>query len=185
METPHGQWRRGPKPSGSGMPHSGSCRAALHGAYRRCAWPCRLHPRQPAACSVAVSVRHLAAWTADRRSVCAYWQGYPVIASTTSTALPRWHPELASVRHRAAGEPSGGWRAAQGGRHPGVLRGHEWSVHGVAWHPDGGCAGKLPGWIMPSGYGTPASGSSLQVIRDCDHLDTWFWGVAWSPMESG
>jgi WD40 repeat protein/transcriptional regulator with XRE-family HTH domain len=67
-----------------------------------------------------------------------------------------------------------------GGRPPGVLRGHEWSVFGVGWRPDGGVLASS-GWDNAIRLWDPASGRSLEVIRDRDHPDTLFWCQAWSP----
>jgi WD40 repeat protein/transcriptional regulator with XRE-family HTH domain len=76
-----------------------------------------------------------------------------------------------------------------------VLRDHEWSVYGVAWHPVRGTGrrawealthpdGSLfasSGWDNAIRLWDPTTGSCLQVIRDLDHSDTIFFGVAFSP----
>jgi WD40 repeat protein len=74
------------------------------------------------------------------------------------------------------------WQVAgSGGRAPpGLLRGHEWVVYGVAWQPDGSVLASA-GLDHAIRLWDAATGSCLEVICDLDHPDTLFWGVAWSP----
>src|SRR5260221_727951 len=60
------------------------------------------------------------------------------------------------------------------------LRGHGWSVYGVAWRPDGGMLASS-GWDNAIRLWDSATSNCLQVIDDRDHPDTLFWGLAWSP----
>ena len=116
-------------------------------------------------------------WDVEQAQCIHVLQGHPAFFYDLA-----WSPdgtELASVGTERmvslwqVGEPAGGWLRS-------VLRGHEWSVNGVAWHPDGGV-------LASSGLDNAirlwerANGKSIEVIRDRDHLDTWFSGTAWSP----
>ena len=44
-----------------------------------------------------------------------------------------------------------------------------------------GAGWPVPGGIMRSGSGKPATGTCIQVLGDSDSADTLFYGVAWSP----
>ena len=50
----------------------------------------------------------------------------------------------------------------------------------MAWSPDGSRLASS-GWDNAIRLWEPATGTCLQVIRDRDHPDTLFCGVAWSP----
>jgi WD40 repeat protein/transcriptional regulator with XRE-family HTH domain len=155
--------------------HRGTCRAVLHGHsadVRGLAFT--TDSSQLLSSSEDATLR---LWDVEHAQCVHVLQGYPASFYDLD-----WSPdgtELASVgTERVVSLWQVGGLAAGSPRS--VLRGHEWSVHGVAWHPDGGV-------LASSGLDNAirlwerASGRSLEVIRDRDHLDTWFWGVAWSP----
>jgi len=60
---------------------------------------------------------------------------------------------------------------------PRVLRGHRWSVYGVGWSPDGSRLASS-GWDNAIRLWDPATGTCVQVLRDFDHPETAFFGVA-------
>jgi WD40 repeat protein len=155
--------------------HRGTCRAVLHGHSA----DVRGLAFTPDSSQLLSSSEDgtLRLWDVEHAQCMHVLQGYPASFYDLD-----WSPdgtELASVgTERVVSLWQVGGLA--GGRPRSMLRGHEWSVHGVAWHPDGGV-------LASSGLDNAirlwerASGRSLEVIRDRDHLDTWFWGVAWSP----
>jgi WD40 repeat protein len=61
-----------------------------------------------------------------------------------------------------------------------VLRGHSWSIYGVAWSPDGRFLASS-GWDNAVRVWDASTGESRQTLRDPDHVETLFFGVAWSP----
>ena len=61
-----------------------------------------------------------------------------------------------------------------------LLRGHRWFVYGVEWSPDGSLLASA-GWDNTIRLWEPATGACVQTLRDLDHPDTLFNGVAWSP----
>jgi WD40 repeat protein len=63
---------------------------------------------------------------------------------------------------------------------PAGLRGHRWTVYGVAWSPDGSLLASS-GWDHTIRLWDPATGACVQVLLDLDHPETIFSGVAWSP----
>ncbi len=155
--------------------HSGNCRAVLHGHTADVRGLAFTPDSQQLLSSSEDGTLRL--WDVKPAQCVRVLQGYPASFYDLD-----WSPdgtELASVGTERVVSL---WRVGglAGGRPRSVLRGHEWSVHGVAWHPDGGVLASS-GLDNAIRLWDPASGSSLQVIRDCDHLDTWFWGVAWSP----
>src|SRR5216684_6368178 len=68
----------------------------------------------------------------------------------------------------------------EGRQPPRVLRGHTWTVYGVAWRPDGHVLA-TSGWDRSIRLWDPTTASCAQILRDLDHPDTNFFGVAWSP----
>lgn len=67
-----------------------------------------------------------------------------------------------------------------GGTPSRVLCGHSWIVSGVGWSPDGNYLASS-GWDYVINLWDPASEASVQVIRDPDDPDIFFYGAAWSP----
>src|SRR6266581_3239213 len=65
----------------------------------------------------------------------------------------------------------------EGRKPPRVLRGHTWTVYGVAWRPDGRVLA-TSGWDRSIRLWDPTTGSCVQILRDLDHPDTNFFGVA-------
>jgi len=63
---------------------------------------------------------------------------------------------------------------------PRLLRGHRWMVFGIAWSPDGRSLAS-GGWDNAVRLWDATTGGAQQILRDPDHLDTFFYGVAWSP----
>ena len=155
--------------------HRGNCRAVLHGHSADVRGLAFLPDSRQLLSSSEDGTLRL--WDVEHGESLHVLQGYPASFYDLD-----WSPDGTELASVGTERMVSLWQMGSlaGGRPRSVLRGHEWSVHGVAWHPDGGV-------LASSGLDNAiqlwerASGRSLEVIRDRDHLDTWFWGVAWSP----
>jgi len=108
-------------------------------------------------------------------------QGY-----TASLYDLAWSPDGTRLASGGADTLVSIWEVAGsgGGTLPRVLRGHRWSMYGVGWSPDGsllvssGWDNAIRLWIPAPQAGCPATGTGVQVLRDLDHPETAFFGVA-------
>src|SRR5262249_9072591 len=145
--------------------HSRSCRAVLHG-----------HTAEVRGLAFTPDSRLLSGsedgtlrlWDVQRGEPLRTLQGY-------ATALYDldWSPAGTEIASAGFHGVVSLWQVEGlgGGTPRGVLRGHERNVYGVAWRPDGGVLASS-GLDNAIRLWDPATGSSLQVIRDPDHLDT-------------
>src|SRR2546429_893760 len=113
-------------------------------------------------------------WEVERGQCVRVLQGY---ASTLYDL--DWSPDGTRLASVGSDTEVCLWEV-EGRKPPRVLRGHTWIVYGVAWRPGGGLLA-TSGWGRSIRLWDPTTGSCAQILRDLDHPDTNFFGVAWSP----
>ncbi|HEX6478200.1 MAG TPA: LuxR C-terminal-related transcriptional regulator [Ktedonobacteraceae bacterium] len=90
-----------------------------------------------------------------------------------------WSPDGSRLASAGSDTLVSVWEV-EGRTPPRLLRGHRWIVHGIAWSPDGWLLASC-GWDNAIRVWDANTGETRQILRDPDHVDTFFYGVAWSP----
>jgi len=116
----------------------------------------------------------LRVWDVERGQCVHIMQGYAVSLYDVA-----WSPDGTQLASAGSNALVTTWEV-EGRTLPRLLRGHRSLIFGVAWSPDGR-------FLASSGLDNAvrlwdaATGACVQILRDPDHINTLFYGIAWRP----